>query len=266
MTVSKETAVEAFIRAFRSGEPTAAQRAVPYMAKDIVVSIGGRDYKGFDGVVDRLNGQWPMHALYRQAYWSDPEADGDDFNVDVAFPPFGNTLPPSTLHFSFNSDGQIEQISQTIKSAPQPVALSKFIPEVKSVLYNALSNDTPVTVAYVDKDGRPHQSTRGSAIVFDDHQLGIWVRAQDGGLGAAIEENPNISIHYWDNKQRVQLVFQGQGRIVADEETRTQLFEMMPEVEQHQDPERRGRALIVDVETAQGGIPIVGRFRYTRAT
>lgn len=251
----KRRAAEAFVRGFRTGEPTAAKRAEPHIAQDIVVSIGGKVYSGFAAVIDRLNGLWPMHTLYRPAYWSSPEPDADGLRVDVAFPPFGMKLPPFSLRFSFNAQGQIQRVDQEISQEPPPKPTSKLPTAVKSVVANALANDTPVTVGYVDEQGKPHLSTRGGTVVFSDTQLGIWVRASGSGLGVAVQKNPHIAVYYWDNKQRVLLLFEGRGHIATDEATRTRLYELIPEVEQHQDPERKGRALIIDVKAARGGTP-----------
>ncbi len=264
MTENREKGVEAFVRAFRTGETTAAERAEAYIAPEIVFTIGGKTYNGRDAVLDRVTGIWPVYTVYRQGYWDDPEPDGEGLKVDTSFPPYGLTLSPFTLHFSFNPQGQITRVEQEIKQDPPPPPTNKIPSDVRAVIANALVNDTPVTIGYVDEAGKPHLSSRGSTVVFSDTQLGVWVRASDGGLGAAVQKNPNIAAYYWDNKGRVLLSFEGKGHIDTDEDTRSRLYEMIAEVEQHQDPDRTGKALIIDVEVARGGTP-GGRLNFKRS-
>jgi hypothetical protein len=54
----------------------------------------------------------------------------------------------------------------------------------------------------------------------------------------------------------------GQARIAEDDETRRQVFEQSPEVEQTHDPQRHGVAVVIDVRRMQANTG-AGRGNYT---
>ena len=121
-----------------------------------------------------------------------------------------------------------------------------------------------MVVCYVDDDGQPQQSLRGSTLVFSDTQLGIWVRNADGGLPTQVQKGNNkLSLLYRDSKTRSTIIVQGRGHVSDDPEVRRRLYDMTPEVEQMHDTERKGAALIIDVTRLQGGGPN-GNYRMQR--
>ena len=86
------------------------------------------------------------------------------------------------LTFSFNGDGKVTLIQQENIMGGPPQQVDKIPDHIKGQINSALYNGTPMVVCYVDDDGQPQQSLRGSTVVFSDTQLGIWVRNADGGL------------------------------------------------------------------------------------
>ena len=109
----------------------------------------------------------------------------------------------------------------TTPSAPQPqqfVPLTelKLTPEIRDAVNNALSNRTPIMVAYVDEEGQPSLSFRGSTQVYSDTQLAIWVRNPEGGLQKALAQNNRITLFYRDPEKRITLQFRGRARIEND--------------------------------------------------
>ena len=135
---------------------------------------------------------------------------------------------------------------------------------VKAMVNNALGNGTPMTVAYVDSEGRPSLSLRGSTQAYSDTQLSIWLRTAERGMAKSLEANPNVSLLYRDQKTRSTLIFQGKGHIENDEDVRRRVWELAPEVEQNHDPNREtGVALIIDLDRVQGFTPR-GGVRMTR--
>ena len=133
---------------------------------------------------------------------------------------------------------------------------------VKGLINNALANQTPVVVTYVDGEGRPHSSLRGSVCVFSPTQLAIWVRHAEGGLPQAIVHNPHVSLLYNDRRAGATVIVMGRAHVATDEATRRKVFELGPEVEQTHDPHRHGVAVIIDVTRLQGG-PGAGRGNFT---
>jgi hypothetical protein len=110
-------------------------------------------------------------------------------------------------------------------------------------------------IAYTDLNGAPNLSMRGSTQVYSDTQLSIWVRHATGGMATALQTNPRMALMYRDPPARANLTFEGIGHFESDPEVRDRVWELMPEVEQRHDLERKGACLIIDVTRASGSTP-----------
>jgi hypothetical protein len=130
----------------------------------------------------------------------------------------------------------------------QPLALTD---DLKALVDNALANGTPLLLAAVSPDGRPVLSFRGSVQTYSDDQLGLWARNSQGGTLDAIRANPNVVLVYRSATAPV-LQFHGRARIAEREEERSRVFDAAPERERAADPERRGVAVIVDLDRVEG--------------
>ncbi len=119
---------------------------------------------------------------------------------------------------------------------------------MKEALAGALANRTPVIMSYVDADGQPHISYRGTAQVYGSDQLAVWARNPDGGLPNAVGVSPKVALLYRNPETRVSWQFLGRARIEEAEEARAVIFDASPEFERNQDPERKGKALVIDVD------------------
>lgn len=248
-------AVEAYLKAYRTGEHSAAAQASSHLATDVVL-VGGRpDCVGYDEVLKRITGQWPNTPVYLHAAWSDVVEEDGRLTVGAKISGLGAAPAAVKLTFSFNAADQINRVEQEIvpqAPAPQTDALPTF---AKAMVNNALANGTPMTVAYVDAEGRPVLSLRGSTLAYSDTQLAVWLRNAQSGIVKALETNQNLSLLYRDQKSRSTLIFQGRGHIATDEEVRRRVWESTSEIEQNHDPSRQGAALIVDLDRVQGGTP-----------
>jgi hypothetical protein len=94
-------------------------------------------------------------------------------------------------------------------------------------------------------------SFRGSVQVYSDDQLGLWARNAEGGTLDAIRANPSVALVYRSATTPV-LQFHGRARIVEDEQERSRVFESAPERERAADPERKGAAVIIDLDRVEG--------------
>jgi hypothetical protein len=117
---------------------------------------------------------------------------------------------------------------------------------------NALTDGNPVIVAYVDESGQPNLSFRGSAQAYGDDQLAIWVRNPEGGLQKSLAKNARLTLLYRNPQTRQMLNFQGRGRFDSSEAARKTVYENSPQPEQNADRERKGLALIVDLDKVSG--------------
>ncbi len=120
--------------------------------------------------------------------------------------------------------------------------------EMRDALASALTDRAPVIVSYADATGQPHISFRGTTQVFSTDQIAIWVRNPEGGILAAVATNPKVALLYRNPATRLAWQFLGRAHVDDSEQTRAQVYDASPEVERNQDPERKGKALIVDVD------------------
>jgi hypothetical protein len=146
--------------------------------------------------------------------------------------------------------------------SPAPINLSS---EIVDALASAMDDRHPVDVAYVDADGRPHLSLRGTVQVFSPDQLALWARSP--GLTAGIAGNPHVALLYQNLSLELPVVymFSGRARIDDDEAVREKVFTNSPEREQGVDPERKGVAVIIDLDTVAGRGPS-GRLNMARGS
>jgi len=136
--------------------------------------------------------------------------------------------------------------------SPSPVELNDTI---KEALASALTDGKPVVVAYVEENGQPRLSFRGSTQVYSPTQVAIWVRNPEGGLQRALAKNPRLTLLYRSAEPRMMLNIQGRGHFDGSDGVRTKVYESSPQSEQNADRERKGMALIIDVDRLNGMAP-----------
>jgi len=139
---------------------------------------------------------------------------------------------------------------------PAPLTEMKLPQELKEAINNAFTNGKPVLVAYVDEDGQPSLSFRGSAQAYSDNQLAVWVRNPEGGLQKALQKNNHVSLMYRDPtpESRTMLQFKGVARVGNDQERET-VYNNSPEPERNADREKKGFPLIIDLLRVDGFAP-----------
>jgi len=123
--------------------------------------------------------------------------------------------------------------------------------EISALVTGALDTGNVLLLAAVDQDRRPLLSFRGSTAVFSGTQLSFWARNGSGGTLAAIKENPHVALMYRSPSVPL-LQFIGRARITDDPEERDRVFALAHEKERASDPERKGRAVIVDLDEVKG--------------
>jgi hypothetical protein len=129
-----------------------------------------------------------------------------------------------------------------------PIQLTQ---EIKDLVNNGLASGNPLVLAVVTPESRPRLSFRGSTQVYGDDALGFWLRNTTGETIDAIKHNPNVAMMYRSATTPL-LQFQGRARITTDEAERARVFESAPEREQKSDPERKGLAVIIDLDKVEG--------------
>ncbi|MBV9547581.1 MAG: pyridoxamine 5'-phosphate oxidase family protein [Chloroflexi bacterium] len=251
MSTARIRAAEAYIKALRTGESSAAARAGEFLAEDVVLVLGQDEITGHANVLKRVTGQWPLTPTLIHAGFSTPVEQAGKVVASGELPPLGAAPQKLSLTFSFDGQDKIMRIEQA-QQAAAPLQFDRLPEFVRGTINAALANSTPMVVAYVDEDGQPVLSLRGSTQVYSDTQLCIWVRNADGGIVRAMSRNDRVSLLYRDSRSRTTLILQGRGHVETDPEVREHVYALAPEVEQNHDVNRRGAALIIDVTQLQG--------------
>lgn len=121
-----------------------------------------------------------------------------------------------------------------------------------AIVGEAFDNGRPVMVAYVDGEGQPHLSFRGSAQGFSKDQLALWIREPQGGLLHAIKSNPRLTMMYRDSSSKTTYIFYGRAQRVNDPVISQKIYDTTPKGERDRDPDMGGVAVVVDIDVIQG--------------
>lgn len=136
--------------------------------------------------------------------------------------------------------------------------------EITTAVNNALADGKPILMAYVADDGQPHLSFRGSVHVHSPESLAVWARNPEGGLPNAVGRNPRVTLMYRDAQSRTSYTFYGRATVTTDEATRRRVYDESAEPERNADPDRKGIAIVVDLDRVDGFKP-PDRFTMRRA-
>jgi len=136
--------------------------------------------------------------------------------------------------------------------------------DLKHRFVNALNDGVAIVVGYVDRDGDPHVSPYGSIHAAGDDQLGLWVRNPQGDLIHGIARNANVAVFYAQLSSRTFVRMRGRARVVTSDAERAKVFEGMHPFEQRGDPERKGVAIVIDLDRAEGRAADGTMFSMTR--
>jgi hypothetical protein len=132
---------------------------------------------------------------------------------------------------------------------PDPVNLTG---QIAAAIDGAALRGHQLALAYVRDDGSPSVSFRGSAYVRNSTELAIWARNRDSGLAAASIERPRVSLVFYevDGPGARYLAIEGRARVAA--ELDDEVYGAIIEPERQRDPERKGVAVVVDVDSVVG--------------
>ncbi len=136
--------------------------------------------------------------------------------------------------------------------------------DLKHRFVNALTDGVAVVVGYVDRDGDPHVSPYGSVHAYSDDQLGLWVRNPQGDLIQGIARNAKVAVFYAQLSTRTFVRLRGRARVVTADADRARVFSGMHPFEQGGDPERKGIAIVVDLDSVEGRAADGTMFKMTR--
>jgi hypothetical protein len=206
-----------------------------------------------------------LKPLLATGEWSDPSVGEDTVELQCTLPP-GSRIGGLIVRLVLSPEGRVLRIEQSMIQAPPPAELPPIVlsDEMKANIDNALANGNPMLVTYVDGNGRPKMSYRGTVHARGDDQLALWNRDREGGMTRALAENANLSFYLRDTTNNATYFLYGRGRVEDDPAVREEVFLNSPEREQNFDFSRRGVAIVVDLDHVEGSGP-GGRFAMARA-
>lgn len=140
--------------------------------------------------------------------------------------------------------------------------------ELRELINNALVGGYPAILATVSASGQPRLSYRGSLQVFSKDQLGFWARNAGGETLDGLGKNPNVAMMLRKPDTRAIVQMTGRARVVTGAE-RDAVYDAAPEFERRADAEKKGVAVVIDLDVVSGGMPgadgAFKRFRMVRA-
>jgi hypothetical protein len=140
-------------------------------------------------------------------------------------------------------------------STPPPILTELELSEdMQHAVNAAFETRRPIVVSYVDGNGAPQLSYRGSTQAYSATQLAIWVRNPEGRILASIAKNPAVALiyGYFEPNDRGFMIFRGRARVDGSDAVRDHVYEHAHEFERNQDRERKGIAVIIDLDSVDG--------------
>lgn len=124
--------------------------------------------------------------------------------------------------------------------------------DIQNVIDGALERaGRAPAIGYIDQDGYPAVSHRGSTHVISPTQLAIWTRNPNDGLATGIAANPKVTVAFFDPAGNpLMLSMRGSARV--DASRNDEVYAGIGGAEQGYDPDKGGVAVIIDVETVRG--------------
>ena len=90
-----------------------------------------------------------------------------------------------------------------------PASKLELNDHIKESVNGALGVRNPMLVSYMDENGQPVLSFRGSTQVSSGDQLAIWVRNGDGNSIGLIEKYPKLALMYRERGHTLHLPVPG---------------------------------------------------------
>ncbi len=120
--------------------------------------------------------------------------------------------------------------------------------EMRDLINNALKDRLTCSLGTASKDGRPQISLKGSVAVYDEETLSYWERSLRSAL-ENVSENPQVVIFYRNPDKRINWRFHGTAKVYDSGEIRNKVWEITPQAERDRDPDKKGVAVLVRIDS-----------------
>jgi hypothetical protein len=124
--------------------------------------------------------------------------------------------------------------------------------DIAAAVNGAAGRGHALALSYIDDDGYPTVSFRGSTQVHGPETLAVWARKADEGFARAIAARPQVGLVYYGPGGPGPMFLRFRGRAHVDPSANDAVYAGMIEGERQQDPRRAGVAVIIDVERVEG--------------
>jgi hypothetical protein len=245
--MNKHESGSKLLAALKAGTPEAFEAIAPELAPNAFIMAPVRgEASGREAVIQNLKHAQPAGVTE----WEGPIEEPLGLRVTARTP--DGPFPGVTWLLTFDLDGQIAQVLESrLRAAPAQPKPLRITDAMAAAVNEAMDNGTPIVLGYVNEQGQPRLSFRGTTQVYSDDQLAVWARYEDAGLPTAIQKNPHVSVVYYARGVG-NLIFEGRAHIDDAPDVRDHVFDQSPVVEKRADPERRGVAIIIDVDKVTG--------------
>jgi len=149
---------------------------------------------------------------------------------------------------------RICQNSSSMSTPPPILTELKLSAAMKQAIDSAFGASKPIVISYVDENGAPQLSYRGSTQAYSDTQLAIWVRNPEGRILESIAKTPAVALIYgnFDPSNRGFMIFRGRAHVDGSDAVRQHVYEHSHEFERGKDPDRKGIAMLIDLDSIEG--------------
>jgi len=196
--------------------------------------------------------QGPNGDLARRLHWQPPLAVGEAVRLVGERQP-GTSDRGLVMTLGFDDGGRIVLVQQQRTPPPPPAEAPLVLPaELKAMIDGALVERHPMLLAYVDADGQPVMSFRGSVQADGDDRLAMWIRSPEGAFVRAIRANPRVALVYRNEDSKATYHFQGRARVSDSPADRQRVFARAPQAEQAHDFAMLGVPVLVDLDRVDG--------------
>jgi hypothetical protein len=245
--MDKQESASKLLAALKVGTPEAFDAVAPDLALSAFVMAPVRgEATGREAVIQNLKEAQPAGVVE----WDGPTEEPRGMRITARTP--GGPFPGITWLLTFDPDGQIVQVLESrlraVPVVPDPLRITETM---AAAINGAMDSGAPTVLGYVNEQGQPRLSFRGTTQVYSEQQLAVWARYEDAGLPTGIQKNPQVSVVYYARGSG-NLIFEGRAHIENGPAVREHVFEHSPVVEQRADPERRGVAIVIDVDKVTG--------------
>ena len=127
---------------------------------------------------------------------------------------------------------------------------------MRDAIDGAAAAGFPIALSYTSADGLPELTYETSTQVLGNDRLAIWAPDPDGDLPSAIASHPHVTLVYMNRTAYMNLqphpyyMFRGRARI--DVSVDDAVYANLPYADATHDPEQRGVAVVIEVDTVRG--------------